>query len=124
MSEIIVPQGNHQTIDFTALDEHGDPLSIIRMWFTVKRHSYDTDTNAVIKKNSHDSEGNPTPTEIEITDAAEGKADIKLLPADTASEEPLGYVYDVKVKTNANRIHSVVTREPFIIRPAITTREA
>lgn len=122
--DIIVTRGDHITWQSTddingligVFDENDEVVSIsgATLVFSVsKRLSNLFGTNLtveladyIIRKSSGDSD------EIEITDAANGIYQIKLIPADTQElktlEEGQEYIYDVQITTSAGRVKTLV----------------
>jgi hypothetical protein len=70
--------------------------------FTVKKKATDPDSEAVIAKSSANA------AEINITDAAGGKAEIYLVPADTKDINAMSYVYDVELTTSTGKVYTLV----------------
>ncbi len=124
MSLLSIVQGQNKIYALVAKDENDVVLSIDRVWFTVKAKASDTDANASISKSSHDSGGTPDTSEIEITDGPAGEADIKLVPADSASLSPGYYLYDIWVRlVGTGELVPVVEKDSFYIEFAISTRQ-
>jgi len=71
-----------------------------KLYFTVKSSIQDSDTSALIKK---DSAGNG----ITIITPTLGKAKLQLLPSDTDTLSIGTYVYDVQLKTSDGEIHTL-----------------
>lgn len=73
-------------------------LTGAKIWFTAKHNVEDADSEAAIKLDSV-----TNPTQIFITDALHGKAEIVLVPTDTAGlAEDTVLRYDVQVLENGN----------------------
>jgi len=93
-----------------------------KVWFTVKTRTSDADDVAIIQKRNTAAGGGDT--EIKLTDAVNGKAEIYIVPADTATDvDPGIYVWDVQV-TLANDKTYTALRGRITFKEDITKASA
>jgi len=82
-------------------------LTDAKVWFTVKTRTSDADDVAIIQKRNTAAGGGDT--EIKLTDAVNGKAEIYVVPADTETGvDPGIYVWDVQVTLASNKTYTVL----------------
>jgi len=94
MTDLIIPRGDSANYAVVILDTDAvTPLNITEaiLRFGVKASIYDSNTNAVMLKQSY------YPEELEITDAINGAATVKVLVSDTLEETPGTYYWDLDV---------------------------
>lgn len=84
-------RGTSKTIELTVSDENGDAFDLTSavVWFTVKKRI--TDETVLIQKRS------TIVSEVAITDARAGQAEIYLVPGDTFKLDTREYVFDIWV---------------------------
>ena len=103
MSEyrIDIFRGDNRTLEVTVLDTNGNPVDLTgaQIKFTARTK---IDRKKVIEKSSTD------PAQITITDAANGKYEIYLIPSDTYSLKPGKYVFDSQVTLSSGQVYTVV----------------
>jgi len=117
-----ITQGTHETMRLTLTDKDGNLLELEKVWVTVKRLRADAESKALVVKNSHDG-ATPTPDDIEIiSPATAGRADVKFIPADTASIKAGSYWWDCKAKTVAGQILDPIREAKFTVTAAVTQR--
>lgn len=111
-----------EDFNVTLQDSAKAALSIDRVSFTAKKLEGDSDANAVITLDSHDSGGIAQPTEIIITDGPNGKATIKL--SKTATDiAPGTYFYDIQARILLGTQHTPM-RGILEIQENYTDRDA
>lgn len=110
---IDVAQGETKTLELTVTNADGDPVNLTgaTVYFTVKASR---DGSALIEKDSG------TPAEAQITDAANGEAEIYLVASDTSSLDAGSYVYDVWVVLSGGARHQVIDPSTFEITVPVT----
>lgn len=107
-------RGSSKTYALAVTDKDGDPVDLTgaRVIFTVKA-SFCSDV--LIRKDSQ-----VGASEIEITNALGGLADIKISPADTQTMPTGEYLYDVWVVLVSGRRYPVITPSKLVIEPGVT----
>jgi len=90
-------RGTSKTIELEVSDENGDAFDLTTavVWFTVKKRI--SDEIAIIQKRSSNA------TEVVITDARAGQAEIYLVPGDTFALDVREYVFDIWVVKGSKR---------------------
>jgi len=113
MSQISIYKGDSRTLEVTVTDTSGAAVDITgyTMKFTVKKSEADT-TNTIQKTTT-------LATEIDLTDPANGIAEVYLLPADTLNLKAGTYVYDVEVTTDTSKVYTVI-KSTFVIVEDVT----
>jgi hypothetical protein len=111
-NQITLAQGESKNIELTVLDTDGGPLNITShgITFTVKD---DLDESAFRIQKSVGSG-------ITIVDAPNGRADITLIPGDTAPMQPDNYVYDVWVEPPTSEDFQAIPVSQFKVLPRVT----
>lgn len=92
-------RGDSRTFSLTLTNKAtGLPYNITgwTFYFTIKANITDLDADALLQKvvTTH-------------TDAAAGKTDISIDPADTAGVEPGNYFYDIQAVTDTDDVHTI-----------------
>lgn len=117
MTDLTADRGDEQRYELTLVDADGAPLSLedAEIWFTVKRHYRDADSDALFQKTVGDG--------IELGDDV-GAAIITLSPEDTedAPEYLARYIYDIQVRTVDGVIETPL-KGTFLVRPDVTLGE-
>ncbi len=92
-------RGDSREYNITFTDGNGDAIDISewKVYFTVKKSYFDSDSQAIIKKDVtvHD-------------DPMNGKTKITLLPVDTDNLTPARYYYDIQIKRGEENILTVL----------------
>ena len=112
-------RGDNKTLELTVRDAIGEvDLTGMKIWFTVKKAVGDPDSMALIKKSTANVPGGGD-EQIKVT--ANGKAEIYIVPADTANLILASYdwYYDVQVKTSEDKVYTV-KQGTFRLLPEIT----
>lgn len=109
-------KGESKDYTVTVTDELGSAVDLTggRAKFTVKQ-TVDA-VSADIEKDS-----DVGPTEVELTDPANGQFVIKLVPSDTSSLTAGEYFYDIWVELASGKRYPVVCPSSFFIEQTITT---
>jgi len=119
LSKITVIKGDDRTLGLIVYTDstlaNRFSLADCDLWFTVKNKASDSDADAVIQKTSAASD------EINVTDAAQGEAEIYLLPEDTESLPAVvaRLFFDVQVKGSDGKIKTV-SKGSFVVEPDVT----
>lgn len=115
MSILYVTRGDDEIYELTLRQANGQPLNLTGagLWFTVKRSHQETDAQAVVRKTIGQG--------ITVVDAAAGRADVRLLPADTAAlpGQRLTLVWDCQVKDAAGLV-STADSGQLVVEPDVT----
>lgn len=92
-------RGDSREYVLTFTDSNGDPISITdwKIYFTLKKNEYDSDEDAVLKKDI-----------TEHTSPATGVTKFTIVPADTNEIAPGEYSYDIQAKKKNGDIITVV----------------
>jgi len=101
------------TTNSAALDITGASI-----WFSVKSHLDDDDTDALITKKNLAAGGDDS--QARVIDGAGGILEIYILPADTESFDAGDYWYDVVVETTVPRKLQAVAPSRFSVRQPVT----
>lgn len=112
-NDIIIYRGNDATYKLTVKKSDGSAYDLTgcTLKLYVKRKVEELDADAIIEKLSSDA------TEINITDATGGIAEIYFVPADTSSlEYNKQYVYDVELETPAPVKKYTILRAVFKLK--------
>lgn len=98
-----IVRGETKTLQLTVSDESGDPVDLTdgRVVFGVKRRV--DDVGLILSKDSEKGVD-----EVELDDPRRGRAQIKLLAADTRRLDAKDYVYDVWVVLTSGARHPVI----------------
>jgi hypothetical protein len=117
-NEIVMAQTTDRTIRITAT-KNGAPLDLTnaRGVFVVKRQLDDSDAEALLTKKTVTLAGG-SDEQFKVTDAAGGKAEIYIVPADTASIEPGMYTYGIKVMVTGGKQFDLVKNASFCLEPS------
>jgi hypothetical protein len=119
---IQILKGSSRTLRLQVLDQEGNAVNLsapaATVYFTVRKREGDADPAIISKVSS-------TPSQITIltpqVDAdKKGKADIFLVPADTANLTPDQYRYDVWVVQGVTAHYVVIPPSGFEVRPSVT----
>lgn len=107
-TSVTMYRGDSRTLRVT-VTSGGSPVDLTgySIAFTVRP---DEDADAVITKSSAD------PTEINITDAANGRLEIYLQPADTENLQLRSYDYDVEITSPTGVVSTVVVGTLTILK--------
>lgn len=113
-NSLTLVRGTSKTIELTVFDDAGEAFDLTNaeLWFTVKK--FISDETFVIQKRSTDV------TEIAITSAREGKANIYLLPADTFNLAVREYTFDIWVVTALGSRYLVVGPSTLDLQDSVT----
>lgn len=108
-----------RTLAVSVNEDTGGPVNLTgaKLWFTVKARATDDDDHALIRKRNTAAGGGDD--EIEVTDAAGGKAEIYIVPDDTLSFDPGTYLYDIQVQL-ANGKTYTITRDKITFKEDVT----
>jgi hypothetical protein len=110
-------RGDTLKFDFTVLDDQNDPINLTNaeLRFTAKWRFSDADASAVIRKDNLLLGG------ITVTDAVNGKAQLKTLPGDTSGlpAYKTELYYDIQVETSLGEVYTPL-RGILIIEPDAT----
>lgn len=117
MTILAATRGDNETYQLTILDAAGaamDITSVLEIWFTAKSSLDDADADAVIAKTK-------TGGGITIIDGPTGRADVALLPADTAglAARRLELHWDCQVKAASGAI-TTVDSGTLVVSPDVT----
>lgn len=125
-TEITLVKGEDIAFTFAPFDKGGVAIaSIERVWFTIKNSMRDEDASAVLKKSSHDSQNNATPTEITIDNPPDsGKIFIKKI--DTEDLQIGKYPFDLWIRYDNGGVDNFmqVIIGTVDINKSITDRQA
>lgn len=118
-NEITIVQGEDRTLALTVEDENGAAYNLTsrELRFAVRKKQAHQDNSVLISKSSS------VPAEITITDAANGLAEIYIIPTDTEpanSVKPGNHVYDVWLIEPDTTQFSIIPSELFRIDPRVT----
>jgi len=110
---------DNRTLSVSAAYEDGSATDLTgaKMWFTVKQRSSDPDANALISKKNTAAGGGDS--EIRVTDAAAGRAEVYIVPDDTENMDPGIYVYDVQVTLADGKTYTIV-RDRITLKEDVT----
>jgi len=113
-NSLSIVRGTTKTISLTITDEAGDAFDLTdaTIWFSVKKTL--ADVNPLILKKSD------TPTDITITSAREGTAEIYLIPSDTFDMDVREYLFDVWVVTATGARYLVTGPSTLEIQNSVT----
>lgn len=108
-----------RTLSLSVHTDTGAPvdLTLAKIWFTVKVRTSDPDTMAVFMKRNTAAGGSDA--EVKVTDATNGKAEIYIVPDDTADVDPAIYVFDVQVML-ANGKTYTIARDKITFKEDVT----
>jgi len=97
-----------RTLSLTINDSDDDPVDLTdaKLYFTVKTKMSDPDTSAIFQKKNAAAGGGDT--EIKVTDATGGAAEIYVVPADTEDVNPGNYMWDVQVILANGKTYTVL----------------
>jgi len=114
-NSISIIRGSSKTYALAVTDKNGEPVDLTgsRVIFSVKATFCEED--ALIRKDS----ANGT-TEIEITNALGGLADIKMVPSDTNTMNAGEYVFDVWVILSSGKQYPVIPPSKLLVEPGVT----
>ena len=118
--KITIFSGDDRTLSLSVnLESDGSPVELTgaKIWFTVKSDSAETDAAALVQKRNAAAGGGDT--EILITDAAGGQAQIFLIPSDTEDADAATYQYDIQVILATGKKHTI-TRSLFCVLADVT----
>lgn len=107
--------GSNLTLALTVRRKNRSPVDLTGATVHWRMKRSTSDTSDLVAKSS------AVATEIVITSALKGKAQVFLLPADNIGLEPGTYVYDSWVVTAADAKLSVVTPTPINLVQPVTT---
>lgn len=117
-----ITKGDNRTLKLTVVDAAGarQDLTGFKIYFTLKKR-YE-DVTPLISKRSAAAGGDASQIDIVVpqTGAIKGKANIYLLPADTACLELGTYVCDVVIEDLAGVRTTVVAEREVVIGPRVT----
>lgn len=105
MSALSAVRGDTNVYDITVIRQN-EPVPLIgaKLWFTAKSDPKAADSSADIKKNSTDN-----PTQVFVTSASAGKAQVQLNPIDTISLPNDAYWYDIQVLEQSGMITTIAS---------------
>jgi len=114
MQTIEITNGEDKTINIAVEDESGVPVDITngKLIFTVKDN---TEESLIQIQKTTD-----TPGEIDFVDAANGLADLFLIPADTENIRHGDYAFDLWLEEVGGERRNIVPVSKFIILPRVT----
>jgi hypothetical protein len=112
---ISIIRGQSKTYALAVTDKNGDPVDLTgsRVIFSVKTSFCAED--ALIRKDS-----NNGTTEIEITNALGGLADIKIVPSDTNTLDATEYIFDVWVVLSSGKQYPVIPPSKLVVEAGVT----
>jgi hypothetical protein len=115
VNAVEVIRGTSRTLALHVTDVAGDNTDLTggRVVFTVKCKIED-------EQNTIQKDSDVGPAEVEIVAAKEGRAEIKLVPADTRSLSLGKYVFDVWVVLVGGERHLVVGPSDFVVKAGVT----
>lgn len=114
-NEISMLIGQDKTLQLAVSNGAGSPINLTGAVVHWRMKVATSDASALISKSSD------TPAEAVVTDALKGRAEIFLVPADTASLAAGTYVYDSWVVLGGSgEQHPVIGPSPLILKPAVT----
>lgn len=118
--QISMFKGDDRTLQATVSYVDGSPVDLTNseIRFTAKERTSDSQANAVIAKANTAAGGGDT--EIAIVDAAGGRCDIFLVPADTEGVNPGTYYYDVEVILASGKKYTGI-RSRITLKDDVTT---
>ena len=105
---ILMYTRDDRTLSLTVNDADDAPINLTgaSLWFTVKEKTSDPDASAIFQKKNTAAGGGDT--EIKVTDAVNGSAEIYIVPDDTNEVNPGIYVWDVQVKLASGKTYTVL----------------
>jgi hypothetical protein len=112
---ITIFKGEDKTIKLTVIDENRAPIDLAGATLTFTMKENIDDTTALITKVSTDV------NQIEIlSPTTDGRADIKLVPADTSGRDEGTYVFDIWVVLASGKQGPVIRPGQFMLRLPVT----
>lgn len=118
-NKIIIFSGDDRTLSLSVNQSDGSVVDLTgaKIWFTVKNRLADTDADALIQKRNTAAGGGDT--EILVTDAPNGQAQIFIIPTDTEDVDAAIYSYDIQVILSTGKKHTI-TRSQFCVKEDVT----
>ena len=114
-NDITISQGEDKTFNLTVLDANGVAFDLTNTVIHLRVKYNSRETTNLIALSSADI------TEILITDAVNGLADIMFVPTDTDTLDPAEYSYDVWVVVTAtSKQHRAIKLRKFTIEARVT----
>ena len=106
-------RGDSRTLAITVTDSADQPIDLTGAIarFTVRKA---IDKEVLISKSSAD------PAQIDIIDPTNGKLEIYIVPNDTKTLKPGGYVFDVEITLSNGKVYTVVFGN-FIVKGDVST---
>lgn len=100
MTVLTITRGDDVTLDIFLTDK-GQPVDLTgaQLWWTAKRRHIDLDSLAVIQKTLG--------AGITITQPTQGKAEVALVPNDTAALESIALWWDLQGKDGAGKVRTL-----------------
>jgi hypothetical protein len=122
-NDITLYRGDDRTLSVSVNDSDGDPVNLTsaKVWFTAKQRMRDLDADAVLFKRNTAAGGSDA--EITLTDAANGQAEVYIVPDDSDDIDAAHYTYDVQVTLSSGKTYTVV-RGKIKFQESVTATKA